>query len=88
MSNFVQVEPLSVTAFARAMLDAVLNDHVLDIGANMGFYTTLAADVSPNRCASRPLRCSRGASTSCDATSGSTAWRTMILTECRRSTDT
>ena len=47
MSNFVQVEPLSVTAFARAMLDAVLNDHVLDIGANMGFYTTLAADVSP-----------------------------------------
>ena len=47
MDNFVQVEPLSVVAFAAAVQAAGSGDQILDIGSNLGFYTTLAATLSP-----------------------------------------
>ena len=46
--TITQVEPLSVAAYFEAIQRARPNDIVMDIGANVGFYTTLAARFAPS----------------------------------------
>jgi FkbM family methyltransferase len=48
MHNFVQIEALSVAAYLTAVLGAREGDHVVDVGANAGFYTVLAAKMARN----------------------------------------